>query len=97
MDNLHTEQGWLLTRDWNLPEAYCNVARDHHSETFDARDTLLLMVRMVDKACNMMGISIHEPSKLILVTTPEALALGLSELDLAELEIMLEDAPLLMV
>ena len=33
----------------------------------------------------------------ILVTTPEALALGLSEVVLAELEIMLEDAPLLMV
>lgn len=52
---------------------------------------------MADKTCNMMGISMHESTKLILVTTPEALALGLSDVVLAELEIMLEDAPLLMV
>ena len=96
-DGLHTEQGWLLTQNWNLPEAYCMVARDHHNETFDPRNALLLLVRMVDKTCNKMGISIHEPMQSILVTAPEAGALGLDEIDLAELEIMLEDAPLLKV
>ena len=66
-------------------------------ESLDTRNTLLLLVRMVDKACNKMGISMHEPTETTLVATPEALALGLSEVTLAELEIMLEDAPLLMV
>ncbi len=97
MDNLHTEQGWLLTQNWNLPEAYCNIARNHHVDPFDTRDTLLLLVRMVDKACNKIGISIHEQTETILVSTPEALTLGLSEVTLAELEIMLEDAPQLVV
>jgi HD-like signal output (HDOD) protein len=95
MDSLHTEQGWLLTQNWNLPEAYCLVARDHHVEDFDNRNTLLVLVRMVDMTCNKMGIGLHEPQEQILVATPEAVALGLSEVDIAELEIMLEDAPLL--
>lgn len=97
MNNLHTEQGWRLTQSWNLPEVYCNIARDHHAETFDPRDALLLLVRMVDKTCNKMGISMHEPTESVLVSTPEAVALGLGEVTLAELEIMLEDAPLLII
>jgi len=42
-----------------------------------------------------MGIDFREPGEQILVASPEAATLGLSEVDLAELEIMLEDAPLL--
>jgi HD-like signal output (HDOD) protein len=95
MDSLHTEQGWLLIQNWNLPEAYCLAARDHHAEIFDNRNTLLLLVRMADLTCNKMGIGLREPDEQILVATPEAVTLGLSEVDLAELEIMLEDAPLL--
>ncbi len=95
MDSLHNEQGWLLTQNWNLPEAYCLVARDHHVENFDSRNTLLLLVRMVDITCNKMGIGLREPEEQLLVAAPEAVSLGLSEVDIAELEIMLEDAPLL--
>ena len=97
MNSLHTDQGWHLVHNWNLPESYCVVARDHHLEVFDNRNTLLLLVRMVDMTCNKMGIGLHEPQEHLLVTTPEAVTLGLSEVDLAELEIMLEDAPLLKV
>lgn len=97
MDNLHTEQGYELTQNWNLPEAYCIVARDHHEDSFDVRNVLLLLIRVVDRACNKMGIGMAEPMDHILVTLPEAVALGLSEVDLAELEIMLEDAPILIV
>jgi HD-like signal output (HDOD) protein len=95
MDSLHTEQGWLLIQDWNLPEAYCLVARDHHAEVFDNRNTLLLLVRMADLTCNKMGIGLRDAEDQILVATPEAVTLGLTEVDLAQLEIMLEDAPLL--
>jgi HD-like signal output (HDOD) protein len=95
MDNLHTEQGWLLIQNWNIPEAYGLVAREHHAEVFDNRNTLLLLVRMADLTCNKMGVGLREAEDQILVATPEAVTLGLSEVDLAELEIMLEDAPLL--
>ncbi|MBW2367319.1 MAG: HDOD domain-containing protein [Deltaproteobacteria bacterium] len=97
MAGLHTEQGYLLAQNWNLPENYAIVARDHHEEKFDTRNSILVIVRMVNKTCNKLGISVHEPTDAILVTTPEAVALGLSEVDIAELEIMLEDAPILMV
>ncbi len=97
MDNLHTDQGWRLTQNWNLPDVYCVVARDHHLEAFDNRNTLLLLVRMVDMTCNKIGIGLRGPEEHILVATPEAITLGLSEVDLAELEIMLEDAPLLKI
>ena len=67
-------------------------------DPFDSRNPLLALVRMGDKTCNTMGISVHEAAEpLILVTTPEAVLLELSEVNLAELEIMLEDAPLLRV
>jgi len=95
MDDLHTEQGWLLTQNWNLPESYCLVARDHHLEVFDSRNTLLLLVRMADLTCNKMGIGLREPEDQMLVASPEAATLGLSEVDLAQLEITLEDSPLL--
>jgi hypothetical protein len=49
MDSLHSEQGHLLARNWNLPEAYCTVTRDHHKEPFDSRNALLLLVRMAEK------------------------------------------------
>ncbi len=97
MENLHTEQGYELTQKWNLPEGYCVIARDHHLDDFDGRNVLLLIVRIVNKACNKMGIGMEEPTEQILATTPEAASLGLSEVDLAELEIMLEDAPILIV
>ncbi len=97
MDSLHTEQGFLLAQSWNLPETYGTVAKDHHTEAFDTRNALLLLVRMADKACNKMGIGLYAPVDMVLVATAEAVALGLSEIDLAALEIMLEDAPLLIV
>jgi HD-like signal output (HDOD) protein len=89
---LHTEHGYNLMQTWNLPEQYSVIARDHHLATADNGDTLLLIVRLVDRACNKLGIgTCHEP-ELVLAATPEAHLLGLSEIQLAELEIQLEDS-----
>jgi hypothetical protein len=49
------------------------------------------MVRLADKACNKLGISLGEASSLALMATPEAQVLQLSEMDLANFEIFLED------
>jgi HD-like signal output (HDOD) protein len=94
-DSLHCEYGYALLARWNLPEAYCVVARDHHSDEIDPNATLLNMIRLVDQACNKMGIGLYEPSGQHLVTLPEAELLGLSEVALAELEIKLEDSMIL--
>jgi HD-like signal output (HDOD) protein len=92
IDSFHTERGYSLLKNWNLPEIYCNIARDHHSEEFDSNDVLLVIVRLVNKACNKLGIGLNKDPSIVLAATPEASVLGLSELFLAKLEITIEDS-----
>lgn len=92
LDSLHAEQGYRLLKKWNLPEKYCVVARDHHLEDCDSRDPLLNMVRIVDAACRRIGVSLDSDPEIVLLALPEVLDLGVSEVVLAELEIMLEDS-----
>jgi HD-like signal output (HDOD) protein len=91
VSSMHVEQGFQLMHTWNLPEAYCEVVRDHHAEEWAQANTLLAVVRLVNKACHKLGIGlVHEPN-LVLFTTPEVQILGIKEITLAELEIVLED------
>ena len=89
--DMHTRQGYLLAQKWNLPDEYCVVIRDHHQEPVDANNTLLLFVRLVDVACEKLGIGLRSDPNIALAATPEAQALGLGEIALAEMEILLED------
>jgi HD-like signal output (HDOD) protein len=92
LQHMHVEQGTMLMQHWNIPELYDEIVRQHHFETYDTSNTLLLMVRLVDMACKKAGIGLHYDPSLVLATTAEAQALGAKEVVLAELEIMLEDA-----
>ncbi len=92
LQHMHVEQGTMLMQHWNIPELYGEIVRQHHDETYDTSNTLLLMVRLVDMACKKMGIGLHHDPSIVLATTTEAQALGAKEGVLAELEIMLEDA-----
>ncbi len=92
LQHMHVEQGTMLMQHWNIPELYVEIVRQHHAETYDTTNTLLLMVRLVDMACKKMGIGLHHDPSIVLATTTEAQALGAKEGVLAELEIMLEDA-----
>lgn len=94
LESFHAEHGHLLLSNWNLPESYCKVAREHHYEDVDPNDTLLMIVRLANKACNKLGIGLSKDDSIILAATPEANLLGLSEVFLAEMEIALEDAPI---
>ena len=92
MEQLHTEQGYALMRQWNLPENYCRVARDHHLEELDGSNFVLVLVRLANQVCHKMGIGLIEDSSIALLETPEAVQLQLSEMDLARLEVRLEDS-----
>ena len=92
LQHMHVEQGVILMQHWNIPELYGEIVRQHHDETYDTSNALLLMVRLVDMACKKAGIGLHYDPSLVLATTVEAQALGAKEVVLAELEIMLEDA-----
>ncbi len=95
MTVLHPEQGYNLMKQWHLPEEYCVITRDHHKKDFDSNNLLLLMVRLSDMACIKLGIGLRKDPSLVLSTSEEAVLLNLSEIDLAELEIFLEDTKIL--
>lgn len=95
MAKLHAREGNKLLGQWNMPDAYCLVARDHHAVEIDDKNTLLLLVRMANLTCHKLGIGLVEDSSLVLPATVEANLLNLSEIDLAELEIALEDTAVL--
>jgi HD-like signal output (HDOD) protein len=95
MTVLHAEQGYNLLKQWNLPEEYCVITRDHHKKDLDDKNLLLLMVRISDMACLKLGIGLTKEPSLVLSACEEAQRLNLSEIDLAELEISLEDTAIL--
>ncbi len=97
MDHLHTGHGYTLMKYWNLPEKYALVSRNHHTAMLDSEDYLSLTVRLANKACNKMGIGLQQISPTMLVATQEAIELHLSEVDIARMEIMLEDSQILRV
>jgi len=92
LQSFHADRGAALMEAWELPEVYCRVAREHHAVVFDPDDVLLVVVRLVDRACARLGIGITHESALDLAATPEARCLEAPELLLAELEVLLEDA-----
>jgi putative nucleotidyltransferase with HDIG domain len=92
MDNYHTVYGYALLRTWNLPDPYCRIARDHHKTDLKNDDDLMMMVRLANKTTNSMGIGLKGVEPCVLVVTPEADYFELSEVDMAELEIKLENA-----
>ncbi len=88
---VHAQKGHKLLSQWNLPEIYCTVARDHHEEEFDTSNLHLCMVRLADRACVKLGLCIEHDPSIELSETTEAKELGLTPLMLAEMEIMMED------
>lgn len=95
MAKLHAREGAKLLAQWNMPEYFCVVARDHHASEVDEKNLLLLMVRMANLVCHKLGIGLEADATLVLPTTLEASLLNLTEIDLAELEIALEDTAVL--
>jgi len=91
IDSTHSMYGYKLAKQWNLPESYCEIIKEHHSDTFDQSNIPLTIVRLSDLCCNKIGIDIYEPAIFDLSSTPEAVNLGVNEVMVAELEIMLED------
>ncbi|MBL0714847.1 MAG: HDOD domain-containing protein [Desulfosarcina sp.] len=99
IESLHCKYGYTLMKNWNLPEKYCRVVRDHHSADLDAdldeENYLLTIVRLANRACNKTGIGLRPDHQIVLAATPEAGLLGVSDVTLAKLEIHLEDASVL--
>lgn len=95
MTSLHTEQGYYLMKLWNMPDPYCVIARDHHKDDYDNSNEMLMLVRIADMMCNKLGIGLHKDSNLMISALEEVHYFHLSEIDLAEMEIALEDTAVL--
>nr|WP_321465606.1 HDOD domain-containing protein [uncultured Desulfobulbus sp.] len=95
MDRLHPREGGKLLEQWNVPEYFTLIAREHHSVELDDKNILMLLVRMSNLVCHKLGIGLTNEPSLVLPATLEADLLNLSEIDLAELEIALEDTAIL--
>lgn len=95
MASLHTEQGYYLMKLWNMPESYCVIARDHHKADYDKANDMLILVRIANMMCNKIGIGLQKDPTLVVSTTPEIHHFNLSEIDIAEMEIALEDTSIL--
>lgn len=91
LDNAHGEVGYRLLQSWHLPEVHQNIVRDHHAEQADRSNVALQIVRLANHACNKVGISLAPEPGLVLSALSEASALGMTEISIAELEIILED------
>lgn len=87
----HAEQGYRLMQEWHLPSLYQIIVRDHHNEQIDSSNVPLLIVRLANCACRKTGIGLDRDESIVLAASAEAAALGVSEVALAELEIILED------
>ena len=92
LDQMHSAQGAALLEQWNLPESYCRVVREHHTADFDDNDTLLLVVRVVDIACRRGGVGLNSDPDAEVASSAEAQVLRVSDVLAAELEIAIEDA-----
>ncbi|ANM31258.1 hypothetical protein ABI59_19295 [Acidobacteria bacterium Mor1] len=92
MLNAHTDMGYKLAQAWNLPEEYCSIIRDHHVEQFDQTDSLLMLIRLANRACVKVGIGLKQDESIVLPATVESHELGAREVVLAELLVVLEDS-----
>ena len=92
LDGLHPSQGYALMQQWNIPESYAEIVRDHELEEVDDRNLLLQIVRLVDQACNKQSIGLRADESIDIAARPEVTNLRVTPVLLAELEIRLEDA-----
>lgn len=90
--DLHIEQGCRLMEHWNMPKIYYSAVANHDDENFDTTDTVLTLVRAVNKACRLKGIGLTREPALEMESQPETALLQLSQNDLEELFEVLEES-----
>jgi HD-like signal output (HDOD) protein len=91
-DELHVEQGCRLMEHWNMPKIYYNVVANHHDDNFDTNDTVLTIVRLVNRACRMKGIGLRHDPEIDLQAESETALLQLNQDELDRLLEALDDS-----
>lgn len=91
LQQLYCSHGAELVKLWGLPESFADLILHQADEDLDESNVALMIVRLADKASALEGISDFPDPTITLESLPETAAIGLSEIDIAELRIMLED------
>jgi putative nucleotidyltransferase with HDIG domain len=86
----HCQVGYKLLKLWNIPEIYCQIARDHHNAEFPSGDLTMAIVRLANEGSRKLIPGSNPDNKLVLVECPEAAILKVRESHLEELQTMLE-------
>lgn len=89
---LHVEQGTRLMEHWSMPSLYRSAVERHSSERFDPEDKILVIVRLVNVATRICGLSLSAEPNQPLMELPEAVLLGLKEQQLTELVNVLKES-----
>ncbi|MCK5921201.1 MAG: HDOD domain-containing protein [Methylococcales bacterium] len=93
LQQLYCTHGAKLLEIWQLPDVFQQVVLHQADETYDESNKILSIVRLVDKASVLEGLSdVRDTAGIDLGLLSETRSLGLTELDIAELSIMLEDS-----
>lgn len=91
LDAAHPDMGFNFLKHWDIPNVYCEIARDHHREDFDAAKIPLVTVRLANNVGAKIGLSLRPNAFILPSSLPEAQCLNASEVMLVELELMMED------
>ncbi len=91
LTQLYCAHGAQLAERWELPKSFSYLISHQADEEPDESNVNLMIVRLAEKACALEGISDFPDPTIALEILPETSALGLSDIDIAELRIMLED------
>jgi HD-like signal output (HDOD) protein len=79
----HCPIGYEIMNRWEIPDIYCQIARDHRGQEFDADNLPLVVVRLANKCSLLME---EDNSAPWLLETPETQILNINETTLLELQ-----------
>jgi HD-like signal output (HDOD) protein len=89
LQTAHCYIAYSLLMNWNVPEIYCQIARDHHSEDLP-EDLPLAIVRLANEGSRKVGLGLDPNPSLVLSEIQEAKLLKVNDILLVELEEMIE-------
>jgi putative nucleotidyltransferase with HDIG domain len=84
----HCNLGYKMLQEWNIPEIYCQIARDHNIENVNSEDFPLLIVRLANESSRKLDIGLNPDMAPDLSQIPEVNLLKVSADLLEELQDM---------
>ena len=93
---MHVEQGSQVMQHWNMPKVFHDIAVRHHDATFDRDDIPLVLVRLANQTCKVVGLGTGPKTDLDILALPESEILQLSADQLAELLALQNDSQILL-